>query len=136
MLEEALEIIRPWPHFRTGSSVTVDPPVTDTDIDIVVVYSGDMSHRLQGHGFEITPHEEYPNEQIKAVYRKGNVNIIAVDTREDYERWLSATKLATAMNLTEKRQRILLFQFLTEGHLREDTSVKLLPPPIDFTDML
>lgn len=128
-MEELKHLLGTAPYFLTGSRVIVNPPITDTDIDVVIWYEPSMSEVLQANGFEITPHEEYPNETIKAVYRKGEINVIAVDTMEDYNRWLSATRLGTLMNLTEKRQRVLLFQFLTEGTVRSEPDLKLLPAP-------
>lgn len=104
--------------FPTGSRVTCLPPVTDTDIDVVCIYNGAFSAALQSAGFEITPHSEYPNDNLAACYRKGHLNIIACRDIPTYESWRKATALASVMNLQEKHQRIILFQFVTEGKVR------------------
>ena len=104
----------------TGSRIICNPPVEDTDIDIVFIYNAKFSLVLQEAGFTITPHQDeiYPNQEIAACYRKGKCNLIAVRTKGDYDRWEAATKLATALNLQQKEQRVKLFQYMTEGKIR------------------
>lgn len=112
----------------TGSSVICDPPVTTTDVDYVVVYNGALSAYLQSHGFDVSTHAEYPNDEIRACYRRDNINVIAVATVEDWDHWHLAHKLAKHMNLLEKHQRTTLFQFITEGIVR-GTEIRFRPKP-------
>jgi len=110
-------------YMPTGSAIICTPPVTDTDLDIVIIYNGALSAKLQENFYEISPHGEYPNQEIKACYRKGRINVIAVADNQAFDRWVKATQLAAMMNLREKNQRMLLFQFITEGRTRGDNAV-------------
>lgn len=114
----------------TGSVVICDPPVKDTDIDIVFEYDAATSWKLQNEdGFVVSDHAEYPNNNIKACYRKGNINLIAVDDTFTLRLWEKATRLARIMNLKEKHQRVILFQFITEGMVRNTGITYALPKP-------
>lgn len=109
-------------YFQTGSRV-IGGATDESDYDYVFVYSVDKSKALQQAGFVISPHEEYPGQRIKACYRKGAINLIGVEDQTDYDKWLKATRLACMMDLKEKHQRVTLFQFITEGKVR-NTSVE------------
>ena len=104
----------------TGSSVVCTPPVTNTDVDYIVVFHEGLCEKLTALGYTQTPDpdQEYPNSSVAACFRKGHANVIAVITERAFHQWEMATLLAAAMNLQEKRQRVLLFQFLTEGSCR------------------
>lgn len=109
-------------YFRTGSSVICDPPVTNTDIDIVTVYTDELHIRLKEAGY-ISSEEavgiEYDNPSVNCCYRNGNVNIIAVPDAKSFWKWKTYTELAKLMNLKDKRQRVVLAQFITEGAVRD-----------------
>lgn len=104
--------------FQTGSSVICNPPVTNTDIDFMF-YTRDMAkfeaHLLKqgwkrgGSGFE--------TESNWIALRKDNLNYLLTDDNAYYEKFETATKLATKLNLLDKQQRITLFHFITEGEL-------------------
>jgi len=116
-------------HIHTGSAVICTPPVEDTDVDIVVIYCGMLSAALQAANYEVSPHGEYPNQEINACYRKGRVNVIAVRDEDSFNKWVKATQLAAMMNLKEKNQRMLLFQFITEGVTRGPNPIWYNAPP-------
>ena len=115
-------------HFITGSSVVCNPPVTDTDIDYVFVFSPQANDQILSVG-GIPSYEaegkRYNNSSVRQAYRLGNINLIAVANDSDYECWYHATRIATKLNLKEKSQRVILFQLLTEGRIR-DTDIELV----------
>lgn len=110
--------------FFSGSRVIAG--VTDTDVDLIVVWDPETDKRLLALGF--TPSREepglyYPNSSVLQTYRLNEYNVVAVGTEADYAKWLKATRLAVHMKLKEKHQRVALFQFITEGSVR-DTDIE------------
>jgi len=104
--------------FQTGSSVICNPPVTNTDIDFMF-YTRDMA-KFEAHllkqGWKECGEYDVNTESWKA-YRKDNLNYLLTDDNCYYEKFETATKLATKLNLLDKQQRITLFNFITEGEL-------------------
>lgn len=92
--------------FRTGSRVVCDPPVMDTDADIVAY---DPVGKLNMRSWmEATTDDEY--DGAVRTFRKGEVNLIVAGEADDFKRWQIATRIAKSLNLTDKTQRIALFQ--------------------------
>jgi len=119
---EVPQYLQYTPRFYTGSSVICDPPVLDSDRDMVVMYEENLDKQLRANGFLASDEIDaikYPNSSVRMCYRKGVFNIIAVDTEEAWDRWKAATRIATEMNLLEKKQRLILFQYITEGCVRD-----------------
>lgn len=118
--------------FQTGSRVITDPShySADTDIDLVCIYNDTLSGTLQRNGYVISPHAEYPNNNLAACYRKGRLNIIAVRDEQTYQQWFVATELGKLMRLDQKFQRVILFQFVTEGGVRGSDTIG---PPVDMS---
>lgn len=122
--------------YQTGSSVICNPPVLDTDIDYIICerrveFSWDVLdtpslHKfLTSNGFKQSreDEEEYDMESVGfTCYRKDNINLIVTDDYEWYNKWVLATKVAKALNLRNKADRVVLFKAFLYG---ED------PPPID-----
>ena len=120
-------------HFQTGSRVICNPPVMDTDEDYVFIWSGETDARLREAGYIVSQEVEgkkYRNSSVIQAYRKGNVNLIAVADETNYERWYLATRVATKMNLLDKTHRVILFQLITEGRIR-DTDIELYYQPME-----
>jgi len=116
-LKQHIEIPRQlWVDIlHTGSSAICDPPVTDTDIDFVIHSKRptDLFDWLKIHGYDDCKGEDeaYDAGAGSAFYavRKGQINIIIVGSEIAYLRWSQATELATRFNLTDKEDRIALF---------------------------
>lgn len=110
-------------YFRTGSSVICNPAVTDTDLDVVVVYSEELYLHLTLNGwmncYNGEMGVEYPNTKVFYALRKGPYNIIMVSDWDAYARWAKFTEVARFMNLKEKSQRVALGSFIIEGNIRE-----------------
>lgn len=100
----------------TGSSYTCDPPVTDTDIDTVVLVNPlvDYHDILLKDGWKFN--QEYEATGYFTSYRKDNMNLIVTESPAYYLCYVKATMAAKALNLLDKKDRITLFQtILTTG---------------------
>lgn len=94
------------PFFATGSRVVCDPPVMDTDVDIVVY---DEIGRLSMRSWaEATTDSDYGGGV--RTFRQGEVNLIITDDADVFKRWKIATQIAKRLNLKSKPERIALFQ--------------------------
>jgi len=108
-------------RFTTGSSVICNPPVLNTDID-VMFYTKDMasfSCYLIDNNWK-SSFEDYKLEAdgIFKAYRKENYNVLLTQDIDYYDRFEEATILATKLNLLEKHQRIALFEYVVNGELK------------------
>ena len=94
----------------TGSSVICDPPVLDTDIDLVI-YVADRkqaSFDLSMMNFSRCSDYETGSGKFDA-YRRDKLNLIVTDVRADFYAWYFATVEATKLNITAKQDRIAFF---------------------------
>ena len=115
------------PHFQTGSRATCVPAPMDTDDDWVFVYSTTANDAILNAGGSPSYEAEgkrYNNSSVHQCYKLGDLNLIAVHNEASYECWYHATRIAKKLNLLEKSQRVMLFQLLTEGRIR-DTDIEL-----------
>lgn len=106
--------------YQTGSSVICSPPVTDTDIDFVIYTVEELKLdtflKFEGFNRSSSEEEDYDMESEGfTCYRKGNINLIVTTNYEWYLLWVKATKLAKALNLLKKEDRITLFKFVLYG---------------------
>lgn len=100
--------------FLTGSRVICDPPVLDTDTDLVVLIEetmqADVVALLGEEGFTfIREYADRPGLSLKKETPDGVLNIILTGDNATYERWRAATALATKLKLNRKEDRIELF---------------------------
>jgi hypothetical protein len=96
----------------TGSAYICDPPVKDTDEDYVVLVEefSQAARLLEAQGWEIGGSIFDGHRNWFFSFKKGKDNLIIVDNPEFYLKFINATKLAKNLNLTEKSDRITLFQ--------------------------
>lgn len=88
--------------------------VEDTDDDRVVLVNGyyNWEKLLIDDGWELCTDEEYPQEEepeFKA-FRKGKMNYIVTEDPQFFQCYVTATFVAKAFDLTNKEDRIKLFQ--------------------------
>lgn len=111
---------------RTGSNYICNPPVEDTDIDYICYTTNAANLRkIEAQGFVLdgvdytdNPHQEFWS------YKKGYINLIITDDLAFYNRFVEATEEAKRLNLTNKKDRIELFQNkLYNKYTIEDFSV-------------
>lgn len=112
---------------HTGSRVICDPPVMDTDDDYLLLVDIEVVDKLilalQADGFKIggsrpaRPLKEFPSieniERDDGVFqslKKDGVNVLVTASHEYFENFVKATFLCRKLNLTEKEDRIEVFQ--------------------------
>lgn len=96
----------------TGSRVIMNPPPEGRDEDWVVLVSDLVAAitYLQGRGFTLDGNPSmYANEEFRST-RKGDLNLIIVEQREVYDRYVLATEVAKKLNLQNRADRVALFQ--------------------------
>lgn len=104
-----------------GSRVTCFPPPTDTDEDFLVLVKDKYTaeRTLIDFGFEHPQTKEEKEAYMKlgetsewsfTSLRLGNVNYIVTESPFFFERFLTASHIAKALNLTRKEDRIMVFE--------------------------
>lgn len=97
----------------TGSYYICNPPVTNTDLDFIVLIEQGTKDRVydemiaQGWLFDGSFVSGNPSFWFSV--RRNNVNLIVTDNALYYERFLEATETAKRLNLTKKKDRMALF---------------------------
>lgn len=102
--------------FTCGSAFVCNPPVLDTDLDAVAYVSGDpwfIWRVLEPLGYTncAKNDESYP-EGDHCIVRKGRMNFIIVTTKTRFEQWRKATDICKALNLTDKADRVVVYQIM------------------------
>lgn len=135
--------------YRTGSNYTVIPPVTDTDIDYLVLVKDlkEACDAMLADGFVLCDQVYAVTEEGHTTrwcaLRKGELNLIVQADLTLYVRSCAATELCRALNVKSKEDRIALFRavkfgasadsldlcFTDKAFVRED-----LVPNVGFAD--
>jgi hypothetical protein len=105
----------------TGSNYICDPPVLDTDVDFILLVDYEVLTSLEKLGYFNTSEdtmEDYPDDDGFTTYRRANVNLIVIEDAVIYGRLVTATEIAKRLNLTDKQERIDLFQGVLYGNYR------------------
>ena len=95
---------------KTGSSYICNPPVTNTDIDWIILVSGyyDYVTALQEEGWVTSENDKYDRDFFTS-FRKGAVNYIITEEDNFFYNFVCATEGAKSLNLLNKEDRIKLF---------------------------
>lgn len=130
-LTQALDQIHVVLHvYRSGSSVICDPPVTTTDVDLLILVSD-----LEETGIAFIKWENCLEEFVSgsdkidksgyiaeildgarfSAFRMGKLNVIITDDQALHIRSVAATLLAKELNLQDKQERIALFRAVKFG---------------------
>lgn len=117
---------------RTGSSVVCNPPVTDTDIDIVVLCPPDsgIHDLLKGKGYKIggsfKPDKGEPSRGVFLSYKKEEdgttYNFLVTSDFEFYGRFGLYTEVAKRLNLLNKQDRVILAESILYGKYPKEPS--------------
>jgi hypothetical protein len=108
--------------FHGGSRVMCNPPPSDTDDDyIVLVHSGSWAvliDELKRDGWILGGSDflHTAGDSMFQSYTKGDVNLILTGDTSWYQKMLLATKTCMAINLLDKRERIIVFQAIVYGN--------------------
>lgn len=100
----------------TGSNYICNPPVTNTDIDTVVLAKPGYESHLAALGWE--PHSGEGYEVMGGDFvswRKGNKNYIVTVDPEFYKKFVLATRISKMLNLLNKEDRIFMFKLVLHG---------------------
>ena len=98
-----------------GSRETCCPAPTDTDEDWLVLTkdADDTREAMEEAGFTCDGSPDFytgSNEGGFISYRQGELNVITTQSVEFYHKFLSASMIAKKFNMTEKEDRITVFQ--------------------------
>lgn len=102
---------------RTGSRYICNPPVLNTDDDRVVLIKESFAEYAQfllDEGFEVTilnSNYSGANDGRHPFFtaRKGELNLIVMNSKEGFRYWLMATELAKKFNVKDRSDRVDLF---------------------------
>lgn len=100
--------------YPTGSRYTCTPPVTDTDQDWVLLPTSATYAALDSEGFVLRGYKD--KYGTASDYCKGDINIILVENRDKFNKWVLATEAARKLNLQTRAERCALFRVI----LREE----------------
>lgn len=105
--------------FETGSRIICNPPVTTTDLDVVILVPTEqweqVVDRLQREGWRLGG-SRVPGSNWASL-KKDYLNFLVTGDSEWYFKMELATKVATKLNLVNKQDRILVFHSIVEGKL-------------------
>ncbi len=106
----------------TGSNYICDPPVTDTDVDWVVLVTDWMLvvNELSTLGWDYTADYLGGHGDFTSI-RRGEINLILVQEKKEFDLWVKATEEAKKLNLLNKQDRIDLFTKVWEADKKEVT---------------
>lgn len=114
----------------TGSRVMCNPPVLDTDLDVVLlVTDGDAVLAIERQGYTLTTDATYGADLNDfCTFRKGDVNLIVTSNAAEFRSWTVATRWCTELNLQSKTDRADFFNIVRHGPQRlKDTTPCELP---------
>lgn len=108
----------------TGSNYICDPPVTDTDVDWVVLVSDWMSvvNELSTLGWDYTADYLGGHGDFTSI-RRGEINLILVQEKKEFDLWVKATEEAKKLNLLNKQDRIDLFTKVWEESKKPEVKI-------------
>ena len=104
----------------TGSRVMCNPPVLDTDLDVVLlVTDGDAVLAIERQGYTLTTDAAYGVDLNGfCTFRKGDVNLIVTSNAAEFRSWAVATRWCTELNLQSKTDRAAFFDIVRHGPQR------------------
>ena len=116
-------------NHSTGSNYICNPPVTNTDIDFLLLIGEDIDESelldfLEDNDFEqggSRPVDDWSLTDFNFVsYKRGNLNFIITADKVFYDKFVYATKIAKLLNLVDKDQRVKLFQAVLYDNFTEN----------------
>lgn len=93
-----------------GSRVTVDPPPTDTDLDVLVIHNNALKNYLMKDLEFIKEGNRKYGDGPFSSFRKDKLNIMLVRCPIFYERCLVACRVCRKLNVKNKKARIKIYE--------------------------
>jgi hypothetical protein len=100
-----------------GSRITVDPPPTDTDLDVLILCEPDLDAAISAchrHGFN----DDGSYKELPSCFwsvRRGDLNLILTNDKEFYDLFCLASYVCKTLNVVSKKDRITVFQAILYG---------------------
>lgn len=110
------ELGEDYENFITGSRYICEPPVMNTDLDVVFLVDEnrekayDILRKHKVHKVDFSEDEYDGIDENFSAFRLHDLNIIICRSYKFYERFKIATEIAKSFNLLKKEDRIVLFQ--------------------------
>jgi hypothetical protein len=115
--------------FPTGSRYICNPPPMDTDEDFCALVPASADMKALGFRQDGSPDFYTGNDNGGfRSWRRGSLNVITTEDVDFFKMFKAATALAKHLNLTEKRDRIALFQAVLYGVKAEDLEISPMRP--------
>ncbi len=111
-----------------GSRVTCRPAPTNTDQDYLVLdemSSVEFSGWLIDQGFETTTDFDYGEMAEFVSWRKGDINVIAAQSKDFWVKFLSASSVCKRLNLLRKPDRIAVFRSVLYNEIDSSMGVMI-----------
>lgn len=105
-------------YTHVGSRVTCNPPVLDTDNDVLVLCVGEELRDLIFEAGGELCGRDYGGDAELVPMRLGEMNYLLVEDDDYYEKFLTVTAVAKHLNLLAKDDRKALFAAMMD----DDTS--------------
>ena len=99
---------------HTGSRAICVPSPTDTDDDYLVLAKPWLEDILKGQGWCKESADRYGTSVFHS-WRKDDINLIVTQDCEFFRKFELATKVAAAMNVSSKKDRVTLFKAILYG---------------------
>jgi hypothetical protein len=107
-----------------GSRITCNPPVMDTDEDFLLLVKDHRAFRDKAFyvgfylGGSVLVDASVPLDAVDrfSSYTRRPVNLIVTEDPEFFRKFMLATRIATALNLLDKADRVILFQAILYGN--------------------
>lgn len=104
-----------------GSAFILPSPETAKDLDILICLPENCDIRETLHSFAEAADwtvgydtETYPTDDFES-YRKGDINLLAVNRLIVYDNWLLSAKVCKALALTKREERVIVHQVIMDG---------------------
>lgn len=115
------------PYHRIGSTYTCSPAPTDTDTDYVVYANALLSEAAStlddlGFAFDASVYPDSDEKWFSAKLRLDDgvlVNLIVTDHVSFYENSIKAADVCRALNLLDRKDRVLVHQIVVDGYTAE-----------------
>lgn len=105
-------------YAHVGSRVTCNPPVLDTDDDVIVLVSPEQFQALETEIYEAHGDrcgESYGDDSALLPMRLGEMNYLLTEDVDYYHDFLSLSAVVKDLNILDKETRKAIFKAVMDG---------------------